>query len=244
MTDTSQKASLLQQLLNLHAIDQRILSAERELKRGDSAIASADENAARLEAELEKLSAELERLRGEARANEKAADAKRDTLSKVRSRVNRSQNERQYSASSLEFDLVRQDLRALEDRTLEKLQAVEELEAKVAELTAQLEEARAAAEPVRADAGQRRAELEDQLAVDRDRRENLAIRLEGEALGLYERIRSGRQEVAVAPLTAERVCGNCYTAVTIQQEMQIKGLAELICCEGCGVILYPEDLAV
>jgi len=86
------------------------------------------------------------------------------------------------------------------------------------------------------------SELRDELAIKRDRRHNLAIRLDTAALSLYDRIRAGRSGVAVAPLTEESVCGHCFTSVTIQQEMLIKQMTTLICCEGCGVILCPHDL--
>lgn len=242
MTDTSQKASILQQLLDLHVIDQRILKGERELKQYSDELAEMEDHLASLEATREKLGSELERANSEARATERAADAKRDTLDRIRSRVNQSQNEKQYSAASLEFDLVRQDLRSLDDRAIEKLQTVEELEGRLRELETELEEARGTAGPRREELLRARTDLEEQLAIERDRRENLAIRLDGGALGLYDRIRMGRSEVALAPLTEEGVCGNCFTAVTIQQELQIKGMSTLVCCEGCGVILYPEGL--
>lgn len=242
MTKASRQSSVLQQLLGLHEIDQKILTAERELQRCEDALTAAEESVTELEAGLEKVDAELERVRGEARSGEQAAEERRDTLNRLRTRVNQVQNERQYSAASLEFDLVKQDLRTMEDRLLEKMQVVEEMENRRAELKKALEEARAAAGPQREEAESKRKQLEDELAVHRDRRQNLAIRLEARALALYDRIRMGRSEVALAPLTEEGVCGHCYTAVTVQQEMQIKGMSHLICCEGCGVILYPESL--
>jgi len=119
---------------------------------------------------------------------------------------------------------------------------VEEIEGRQKETLAALEEARSGAGPRRQVIEERMQQLKDELVIKRDRRHNLAIRLDGAALALYDRIRSGRSEVAVAPLTEESVCGYCFTAVTIQQEMQIKSMTSLICCEGCGVILYPHDL--
>lgn len=242
MSNTSQRASVIQQLLDLHAVDQKILQAERELEERAKHLTVVDEGVADLEAGLERLNAELERASTDLRASERALDAKRDTMDRIRGRVNQSQNEKQYSAASLEFDLVKQDLRSLEDRVLEKMGVLEELEARKRELESQLEEARSAAGPEHEEMAKRKTVLEEEILIERDRRNNLAIRLEGNALGLYDRIRMGRSQVAMAPLTDESVCGHCYTAVTIQQEMQIKSMSSLICCEGCGVILYPGDL--
>jgi predicted nucleic acid-binding Zn-ribbon protein len=233
---------VLQQLLGLHDIDQEIRAAEREVKQCTQELATMEEGVASLEARLERIEAELEQARLDARRSERAADDKRTVFDRLRTRVNQVQNQKQYSAASLEFDLVRQDLRKLEDLVLDKMQIVEEVENRQKETLAALEEARSGAGPQRQVIENRLSELKDELAIKRDRRENLAIRLDDSALSLYDRIRAGRSEVAVAPLTEESVCGYCFTSVTIQQEMLIKRMTTLICCEGCGVILYPHDL--
>ncbi|UCC48193.1 MAG: hypothetical protein JSV41_12090 [Gemmatimonadota bacterium] len=242
MTGSSGQSGVLEQLLDLHEIDQQILSMEGELKRYETELTVAEEAVARLESALEAVGGELERARLEARGSERAVDDKRLRLDRLRTRVNQVRNERQYGAATLELDLARQDIRKLEDNALQKLQVVEDLEVRRAALLTELENARAQAGPLRDEAQARRQQLEEELAIKRDRRHNLAIRIEQRVLGLYDRIRAGRTGVALAPLTDESVCGNCYTAVTIQQELQIKGLSALVCCEGCGVILYPGDL--
>ena len=234
--------TVLQQLLALHDIDQEIRAAERELEQYKEELTTMEEGVAGLEGRLARIEAELEQARLEARRSERAADDKRAVFDRLRTRVNQVQNQKQYSAASLEFDLVRQDLRKLEDLVLDKLQVVEDAEGRRKETLAALEEARSGAGPRRQAIDDRQRDLKDDLAIKRDRRNNLAIRLDAAALSLYDRIRAGRSEVAVAPLTEESDCGYCFTSVTIQQEMQIKQMTRLICCEGCGVILYPHDL--
>jgi predicted nucleic acid-binding Zn-ribbon protein len=233
--------TVLQQLLGLHDVDQEIRELKRELKQQEEGLATIEEAVTDLRSQAERIESELERVRLDARRAERAADEKRATFDRLRTRVNQVQTQKQYSAASLEFDLVRQDLRKLEDLVLDKLQIVEEIEGRQKDTLAALEEAQSEAGPRRQTIAERVEQLKDELAVKRDRRHNLAIRLDGGALALYDRIRSGRSEVAVAPLTEESVCGYCFTSVTIQQEMQIKAMTSLICCEGCGVILYPHD---
>jgi predicted nucleic acid-binding Zn-ribbon protein len=241
MKASSQQESVLQQLLGLHEVDMQVSDLERENRECQETLAAMDEGVADLEANLERLDVELKHAREDARRSERATDDRRAQLDRIRSRVNQVKNQRQYSAASLEFDLVRQDLRKLEDHVLERLQVVEDMEARRKELLNALEEARGSAEPKRERMKQRVKELEDELAIKRDRRYNLAIRVDRSVLILYDRIRSGRSEVALAPLTEEGHCGHCFTSVTIQQEMQIKSMSVLVCCEGCGVILYPES---
>jgi predicted nucleic acid-binding Zn-ribbon protein len=125
---------------------------------------------------------------------------------------------------------------------LNKLQVVEELEGQHKLLTEELEAARTDAGPRGEEIAGRVRVLQDELAIMRDKRQNQALRVDSGALSLYDRIAAGRSRIALAPLTDEGVCGNCFTSVTVQQEMQIKGMRVLVCCEGCGVILYPGDL--
>ena len=228
-------------MLDLHEVDQQIVAIERQLGQYQEELAGMSDGVSGFESGLERVDNELERAREDAHRSEKAVDERRDTLDRIRSRVNQVQNERQYSAASLEFDLVRQDLRKLEDKAVERLQTVEDLENHRSEVLEKLESARSEAGPRGVEIADRAKELEGDLAVKRDRRSNLSIRLDSGALGLYDRIRAGRSQVGLAPLTEESVCGYCFTSVTIQQEQQIKSMKKLVCCEGCGVILYPGD---
>ncbi|HSG82592.1 MAG TPA: hypothetical protein VLC48_10100 [Gemmatimonadota bacterium] len=242
MTASSQNESLLQLLLALHDIDQEIVDFERQVRECKNQLEVSEDGVAGMDADLQRLETELEQARRSARAVERAVDEKRDALTRLRQRTDQVQNERQYSAATLEFDLVRQDLRKLEDQAIDKLQVVEELENQCKEKLASLEGARADAGPLAQELQQRVKHLEEELAIKRDRRNNAAIRIDERALGLYERIRSGRSQLAMAPLTEESVCGYCFTSVTSMQEMQIRGMSSLVCCEGCGVILYPRDV--
>ena len=228
-------------MLQLHEVDQQIMEAERELQRRQEELSALMEDVAGQESRLEQLEAEIVRVRADERASERMVDEKRETLDRLRGRVNQVKNEKQYGAATLEFDLVKQELRSLEDKALAKLQAIEDLEGRRNGLRAELDVVRAEVGPLAEEVDTIRARLEDELTISRDRRNNLAIRIEGGVLVLYDRIRAGRSAVALAPLTDERVCGNCFTSVTIQQEMQIKGMSVLVCCEGCGVILYREE---
>lgn len=241
MSNPSHESSL-QLLIKLHEYDHEIAALERELKQGQDDLTAAIDSVAGLKSRLDQLDAELVRARTDANIAEHTADAKRDQLDRLRSKVNQVKTEKQYGAASLEFDLAKQDLRRLEDRVLDKMQMVEDLEGRLKALREEFDAADAEVAPLGDKLEKRRAQMEEELAIKRDRRENLAIRLEASARSLYDRIRGGRSGVALAPLTEESVCGNCNTSVTVQQEMQIKGMATLVCCEGCGVILYPGDI--
>jgi hypothetical protein len=52
---------------------------------------------------------------------------------------------------------------------------------------------------------------------------------------------AGARDVALAELTQDGACGNCYNMVPLQIQNQIRHTDTMIRCEGCGVILTPES---
>lgn len=233
-------AGKLEALLTLHRMDLEIARTERELRESVARLAALEESVTRLEEELAQVGAELADRRKEIRAVERTLEEKQVALARARAKVDAVQNQRQYSAATVEYELVKRDLHVLEDRALELLQRAEELEAGRRDLAARLEIAQVEATPKREGLIAERDRMEALLATQRQQRTEEAERIDSQILRMYDRIRASRSDVAMAPLTKDGACGHCYTAVTIQQRLEIRSLSRIVRCEGCGVILYPE----
>jgi predicted nucleic acid-binding Zn-ribbon protein len=82
--------------------------------------------------------------------------------------------------------------------------------------------------------------LEDEIAIDLDKRSNRALRIDERARSLYDMVRRGRADSPMAPLL-EGVCGHCYTAIPLQTQQVIRAGRVLVVCETCGVILHVAD---
>jgi predicted nucleic acid-binding Zn-ribbon protein len=83
-----------------------------------------------------------------------------------------------------------------------------------------------------------RSQVEAELGVLVDRRENHAIRLDKPALRLYERVRAGLASIVIVPMTPEGACGHCFNTLPLQEQSEIRSGSTLHRCEACGVILY------
>jgi predicted nucleic acid-binding Zn-ribbon protein len=79
--------------------------------------------------------------------------------------------------------------------------------------------------------------VSDDIAVQGDKRENRAMRIDESVRSLYDRVRAGRTTSALAPVI-DGVCGHCYTSIPLQRQAEIRGGRNLIVCETCGVILH------
>jgi predicted nucleic acid-binding Zn-ribbon protein len=232
-------AETLEALRTLHEVDAEAAKSERQLKASRSRLMSLDESLRDLEEDLAHVTSELAERRHELRDLQRQVEEKRSALERARGKMDAVQNQRQYSAATVEYDLVRRDIRVLEDRALEVMQKGDELEARRRELSEKLEIARTEILPKRQEVAAEVDRVEAVLAEQHERREEAAGRVEGRTLALYDRIRASRSDVAMAPLTPDGACGHCFTAVTIQQRLEVKTLSRIIRCEGCGVILFP-----
>ncbi len=234
MTDT--RASLLE----LQTLDDEIARAEKKLAEFGPRLQALEEPVRALEVEIEGARTRLTEMRQNTRRLEQAAEQKRDRLRSYEARMERVRNMREEAAARTEMDLIRRATEADEQETLELMEQSTRTDLRIDEMAKQLDAKRAELEPEREALLQERKEAEDALKVLMDRRANQAIRLDKQALSLYERVRSGRSRVAVAPLTAEGACGSCYNTLPIQQQSEVRRAGALIRCEQCGVILYPE----
>jgi uncharacterized protein len=225
-------------LLALQQIDDEI----------DTAQARVDEYAPRLETleapvtavrrDLDATTAKFEEMRAEHARLEVNAQQKEERLQAYHERLERARTSREESALRSELDLVRGALDA--DRTDLKHVAEQSTrtDLKVDDLKKHLEKAESAIAEERSALLEQRDAANAELAALRDRRENLAVRLDTSSRRLYERVRGQRSRRVVAPMTEEGACGNCFNVLPLQEQTEVRRGQTLHRCEGCGVILY------
>jgi hypothetical protein len=230
--------ALHQSLLALQELDQEITRTERRLTEFDPQLAELDAPVDMLSREVETTRTRLAELRQEQTRLERASEQKKQRLQTYEDRLMKVRNAREEAAARTEMDLVR---RAVEADVAELKQVSEQAtraDLKLDELEKLLAKARQEAAPRREELLATRQTVVDELTVVRDRRENHAVRLDPASRRLYERMRSGRSRVVLAPLTDEGACGNCFNILPLQEQTEVRRGQTLHRCEGCGVILY------
>ncbi|MBI4410095.1 MAG: hypothetical protein HY561_10335 [Gemmatimonadetes bacterium] len=225
-------------LLELQEQDREIEGAEKRLAGFIPELETLEAPVQALERETETLRTRLVEMRQEVRRLEHAAEEKRERLRRYQERLERVRNAREEAAARTEFDLVRRAVEADEQEALQLMDQGTRSDLKLDELEKQLVKARSDMEPQREQLLVARAQLEGELAVLRDRRQNHVLRLDPAAARLYERVRAGRTRNVLAALTQDGACGNCFSLVPLQQRAEIRREESLVRCEACGVILY------
>lgn len=230
-------------LLQLQTLDEEIRASEKRLAEFEPRLEILEQPVRTLEQEVEAARTRLGEMRDNAQRLERAAEKKRERLSSYESRMDRIRNVREEAAVRTEMDLIRGAAEADEDEAVELMEQATRTDLKLDELIRQLETKRAEVAPQKEELLRERRQIEEELAVLRDRRSNHAVRLDQATLQMYERVRRGRSRLAVAPLTSEGACGNCFNILPIQQQSEVRRDDALVRCEACGVILYAQESA-
>lgn len=228
-------------LEELQQIDQRIEAVETKIRTFDPLLEEVDAPAAELEGEVENTRARLQEMKVDERRVELAAQEKKNRADKLAERLKGVRNVREEAAVSAELDMVRRALEGEEQEALTLLDQIRKMELRLEELEEGLEEARSEVEPRRQELLAERKELEDELEELRTRRESFSRAMDASELRVYERIRGGSGRRAVARLTADGACGNCFNMIPLQLRNEIRHGSEMIRCEACGVILAAAE---
>jgi len=228
------------ELLTLQEIDVDILRITEQLAALDEELAQLREEVEEFDAGAQKALAEKEEAEGRVRTFQRSVEAGRATLKRLEARTASVVNMQQHFAVRTETDTARRNLRTAEEEALDAMQDVESASSRLAGIELARAEASTTLEAREREAAGTREQLEAELASRTGSKEEQERRLDLRALRLYHSVRGGRAASALAALTTDGACGNCFTAIPKQRRADIRAGRELAVCEGCGVILYSD----
>jgi len=240
---TEQRRTALKELQKL---DLTIGEAEQGIRDFDPLFEQVEEPALVLEGELGTSRKRLQEMKLESRRLELSTEEKRERQKRLDERLSSVRNLREEAAVSAELEMVRRALQADEQEALHLLDQIRKVEERLAEVEIAYEEASKIVEPKKAELLEEREAAKNRLEALRGERESFVAGLPAAELKIYDAIRSGGRRIAVAALTEDGACGNCYGMVPLQLQNEIRHGDALIRCEACGVILAapgPEDAA-
>ncbi len=232
-------------LKELQRLDMRIHTARERIRDFDPQFEEVEEPALILEGELETSRNRLKEMKAEERRLERGTEEKRDRVKRLDERLGGVRNLREEAAVSAELEMVRRALQNDEQEAMTLIDQVRKGEERVSELEAAFTEASELVEPKKKALLAEREEAKKDLDLLEKKREAFAAELDPEELRIYDAIRGKGQRAAVAELTEDGACGNCFGIVPLQHQNEIRHGDTLIRCEACGVILAspdPEDV--
>ena len=223
-------------LRELQRLDDEIRRLEEKMRHVDQQLAEVEEPALAMDGEVGTTRGRLQEMRVEERRLELAGEEKQARQKRLEERLNAVRNVREESAVTAELDMVRRARESDEQEALSLLDQIRRLEDRLKEQTEALEEARAEVEPRRKEMEEERDAAEAEKERLLKERKAFAASLNEVELRVYESIQVGGRR-ALAPLTEDGACGNCFSMVPPQVQNEIRHGTRLVRCEACGVIL-------
>lgn len=231
--------TLYASLLALQELDNRIAEAEARLLEFDPLLREAEAPLVALRGEVEGAGTKLDELRRQVQRLDEAGEQKRQRLTQYEERL-RVRNTREEASARIELDLIRRAVQADEREAAETREQATRTDLRLDELAKQLAKREQELAPELGDIRAKRAEVEQEIALLREQRDDEAKNVDANALRVYERVRSGRSRRGLAPLTDEGACGSCFNVLPVQEQAVIRSGDTLHRCEACGVILYAD----
>jgi len=228
-------------LKELQKLDTRIKDARERIVQFDPLFEEVEEPALVLEGELGTTRNRLKELKLEERRVELSAEERGERLRRLEERLGSVRNLREEAAVSAELDMVRRALQGDEQEALSLIDQIRKAEERLSELESAYAVATEEVEPKRAELLAAREGVKNDLASLEKERDAFAAGMNPDELRIYNAIRAGGSRAAVAELTEDGACGNCYGIVPLQHQNEIRHGEALIRCEGCGVILAAPE---
>lgn len=194
--------------------------------------------------ELEAKLAELEAARDEAERDEKRLE---DNVSALEARMGEVEQDlysgatsspRELQAMQAEIEQFKRQRSGLEDQELEVMERREGLEGEIGQIQEKLADIRVDVERLRQTIEETETALQRQLDEASEARSEVADRIPGTLLDLYEKIRVQNNGVGAARLVGG-TCQGCHLALPAMEVDRIKRepADALVRCDQCGSIL-------
>lgn len=165
---------------------------------------------------------------------------RRQTVARLKQQQFETRKNEEYRALGTEVTRYSAEIDELETKELELMEVGDTLRATLA----QAEAAHAATKKgvdEEVDALEARSKtFSAQIAELEKERADLAAGIDEDLLSLYDRLLKLRGAPVVVPVSSARQCTGCHVRVTPATMVRVQGGQELVNCENCGRILFPE----
>ncbi len=230
----------LRALLELQKTDQDLHELEQDKVDIPNQLETMRATQTEAEAGLADQEAKVEEIEKNRRRHERELQAAQDQVKKYQGQLYSVKTNKEYDALQIEIQAQKTLMLELEDAILQLIaeaeaesEVLETMRGETASLAERFDEERAALES-------RLSVVDEDVAVKRDERKRMSMRVENQILKVYDRIRRNLRGMTVVPVK-KGACSGCFHVIPLQVVMQIRQGRRLVSCESCGRILMLEE---
>jgi predicted nucleic acid-binding Zn-ribbon protein len=230
----------IEQLLILQDSDRKIRLLRVEHKNSPLERKSLEERLAHAQKELEAARLKAKEVEVERKKLENEAQSIRDRVNKYQAQKLQTRKNDEFQALNNEIERGEKDIRAIEDRELDFMDAADKQKALIAAKEKDFTAIKSQVEKQTADIDVKIAAIATQLTEIEADRAKLAEVVEEDLRDTYDRLIKMKNGEAVVGLRHD-VCSGCHMKVTPTTSSLCRSGREIVHCENCGRILYWED---
>ena len=165
---------------------------------------------------------------------------RRQTINRLKTQQFETRKNEEYQALAHEVIRYTKEVDGLETTELELMDKADQLRAALQEAKEALAKLQKGVDEEIAQLDQRTAALEAERAEMLEKRGTVSARIDEDLLSLYDRLLASRGAPVVVALTPSAQCQGCHVKAISSVAVRVQGGKELVQCENCGRILYPE----
>ncbi len=229
----------IEQLLVLQDRDRKLRALRQELKHAPLARRQLDEKLAAAQTALEAVKVKAREIEVERKKLEDEAHSKRDHIAKYQVQKFQTRKNEEFQAMTTAVSHLEAEIRKIEDRELELMEAAEELKPRIAEADKAAAATKTQVATQHADLAAKIETVGGQIGKVESERAAMTAGVEEELLETYQRLFANKGD-AVVPLEHE-VCTGCHMQVTAATKAAVRGGRGIVHCEQCGRILYRGE---
>lgn len=236
--------SVLQGLLDLQAVDLRLIEVRSRLAVFPKNLAEIDARVAAAKTQLETSKAAQLATVKDRKKYDLDVEQWKERVRKYKDQTSQIKTNEAYKALQHEVELAEAEIAKAEDRLLEQMVASEEYDRRVKASEKDLKEIEAVAKAQRAKIEAEKSATEKELSGLEEERRRLLAAIPEDLSEHYERIARKHRGIALAEVRDEK-CSACGMRVRphVFQEMRRAKSEEMFHCETCTRILYYVEPA-
>jgi predicted nucleic acid-binding Zn-ribbon protein len=230
----------IQELLVLQDRDRRLISLREDLARVPKDEARAKDKFSGDTAAVQKAKDAVMANEVEMKKIQLDSGTRKTTIQRLKTQQFETRKNDEFTALGHEVKRYEAEMDVLETRELELMEKGDGLRAVLAAAEAGFAKTKQLVAEDLQSLVERRKRIETELEEVKAEREKLAAKAPEAMMPLYDRLIKNKNGLAVVPVHAGQ-CTGCHMKLVASTLVKVQGGHDIVQCENCGRILYPED---
>lgn len=227
-------------LLKLQKIEIETADIEADLKRLPGELTALDQKAQEKEKGVSEAAAELNELQQTYRALELEAKSVQSHITKSEDKLRSVKTNKEYQSSLKEIEDQTASLSAIEDRMIDCLEKIDELENTVKEKKSELQRTTQAVEREKAEILQAADVMRQQIAALVEERGQIVSGIDNALLKTYKSVKENTGSLVIA-IVKDAVCLGCHVNLPPQMYNELLRFDRIFYCPHCDRLIYPQN---